>query len=74
MEQFTLQSENITLDDSKVNVRLFPTNTELINVIDTHKTYNNLTDATADLSNFISTMTPILYDNLDSSTQANYYL
>lgn len=74
MEQFTLQSENITLDDSKVNVRLFPTNTELINVIDTHKTYNNLADATADLSNFISTMTPILYDNLDSSTKANYYL
>ena len=74
MEQFLLQSENITLDDSKVNVRLFPTNTELINVIDTHKTYNNLADATADLSNFISTMTPILYDNLDSSTKANYYL
>lgn len=74
MEQFTLQSQNIDLDDSKVNVRLFPTNTGLIEIIDTHKTYNNLTDATADLSNFISTMTPILYNNLDSITKANYYL
>lgn len=74
MEQFTLQSENITLDDSKINVRLFPTNLELINVIDTHKTYNNLADATADLSNFITTMTPILYDNLETSIKANYYL
>lgn len=74
MEQFTLQSENITLDDSKVNVRLFPTNLELINVIDTHKTYNNLADASADLSSFIAEMTPILYENLNPTTKANYYL
>jgi hypothetical protein len=74
MTQFTLQNQNITLDDSKVNVRLFPTNLELINVIDTHRTYNNLADATADLSNFITEMTPILYDNMDSSIKANYYL
>jgi len=74
MIQFTLQSENITLDDSKVNVRLFPTNSEIINIIDTHKTYNNLADATADLSSFITTMTPILYDNLESSIKINYYL
>ena len=74
MTQFTLQSENITLDDSKVNVRLFPTNLELIKVIDTHKTYNNLADATADLSNFITTMTPILYNDLETSIKANYYL
>ena len=74
MEQFTLQSQNITLDDSKVNVRLFPTNLELINIIDTHRTYNNLADATADLSNFITEMTPILYDNMDSSIRVNYYL
>ena len=74
MEQFTLQSQNITLDDSKVNVRLYPTNLELINKIDTHKTYDTLAEATADLSNFIAEMTPILYDNLDTLTQANYYL
>ena len=74
MIQFTLQSENITLDDSKINVRLFPTNSEIINIIDTHKTYNNLADATADLSSFITTMTPILYDNLESSIKINYYL
>lgn len=74
MEQFTLQNENITLDDSKVNVRLFPTNLELINKIDTHKTYNTLAEATADLSSFITEMTPILYNNLDPLTQANYYL
>lgn len=74
MEQFTLQSENITLDDLKVNVRLFPINLELINIIDTHRNYNNLSDASADLSNFITTMTPILYDNLETSIKANYYL
>lgn len=74
MEQFTLQSENIVFEDLTVNVRLFPTNLELINKIDTHKNYNNLADAFADLSNFITEMTPILYNNLDSLTQANYYL
>jgi hypothetical protein len=74
MEQFTLQSQNITLDDSKINVRLFPTNLELINVIDTHKTYNNLADANADLSSFIAEMTPILYENLNPETKSNYYL
>jgi hypothetical protein len=74
MTQFTLQSENITLDDLKINVRLFPTDLELINIIDTHRTYNNLADATADLSSFIAEMTPILYDNLNPETKANYYL
>lgn len=74
MTQFTLQSENIILDDSRVNVRLFPTDLELINIIDTHKTYNNLADATADLSSFIAEMTPILYENLNPSTKSNYYL
>jgi hypothetical protein len=74
MEQFTLQSQNITLDDSKVNVRLFPTNLELINKIDTHKTYDTLVEATADLSSFITIMTPILYSNLNPSTKSNYYL
>lgn len=74
MTQFTLQSENIILNDSTVNVRLFPTNTELINFIDTHKTYNNLADATADLSSFIDEMTPILYENLNPEIKSNYYL
>jgi hypothetical protein len=74
MEQFILQSENIILDDLRVNVRLFPTNTELINIIATHRAYNNLADATADLSNFITTMTPILYNDLETSIKANYYL
>ena len=74
MEQFTLQSEDIILDDSRVNVRLFPTDLELITIIDTHKTYNNLADATADLSSFIAEMTPILYENLNPSTKSNYYL
>lgn len=74
MEQFTLQSENIILNDSTVNVRLFPTNLELINIIDTHKNYENLADATADLSSFIAEMTPILYENLNTETKSNYYL
>ena len=74
MEQFILQSENLILDDNRVNVILKPINTALIEYIDTHKTYNNLADATADLSNFITTMTPILYDNLETSIKANYYL
>ena len=74
MTQFTLQSENITLDDLKINVRLFPTDLELINIIDTHRTYNNLADATADLSSFIAEMTPILYENLNPETKSNYYL
>jgi hypothetical protein len=74
MTQFTLQSENITLDDLKINVRLFPTYLELINIIDTHRTYNNLADATADLSSFIAEMTPILYENLNPETKSNYYL
>ena len=74
MTQFILQSENIILDDSTINVRLFPTDLELINIIDTHKNYENLSDATADLSSFISEMTPILYENLNPSTKSNYYL
>lgn len=74
MTQFTLQSENIFLNDSTINVRLFPTNLELINIIDTHRTYNNLADATADLSSFIAEMTPILYENLNPETKSNYYL
>lgn len=74
MEQFILQHENITLDDNKVNVRLYPVNTDIINHIDTHKVYDNLTDAIADLTSYKSTMTPILYNNLESSIQANYYL
>lgn len=74
MTQFTLQSENIILDDSRINVRLFPTNLEIINIIDTHRNYENLSDATADLSSFIAEMTPILYENLNSETKSNYYL
>ena len=74
MTQFTLQSENIILDDLKINVRLFPTELELINIIDTHRTYNNLADATADLSSFIAEMTPVLYNDLETSIKANYYL
>jgi hypothetical protein len=74
MEQFILQSENIILDDNKVDVTLKPINTAIVNYIGTSKIYDNLADATADLSNFISTMTPILYDNMDSSIKANYYL
>jgi len=74
MTQFTLQSENIILNDNRINVRLFPVNLELINIIDTHRTYENLTDANSDLSSFIAEMTPILYENLNSETKANYYL
>jgi hypothetical protein len=74
MEQFILQSENIILDDNKIDVKLKPINTEIVNYIGTSKIYNNLSDATADLSNFITEMTPILYDNMDSSIKANYYL
>jgi hypothetical protein len=74
MEQFILQSENVILDDNKVNVILKPINTAIIDYIDTCKVYNNLSDATADLSNFITEMTPILYNNMDSSIKANYYL
>ena len=74
MEQFILQSENLILDDNRVNVILKPINTALIEYIDTCKVYNNLADATADLSNFITEMTPILYDNLETSIKANYYL
>jgi len=74
MEQFILQSENLILDDNRVNVILKPINTALVEYIDTCKVYNNLADATADLSNFITEMTPILYDNLETSIKANYYL
>ena len=74
MEQFILQSENIILDDNKIDVKLKPINTEIVNYIGTSKIYNNLSDATADLSNFITEMTPILYNNMDSSIKANYYL
>jgi len=74
MEQFILQSENVILDDNKINVILKPINIAIIEYIDTCKIYNNLSDATSDLSNFITTMTPILYDNMDSSIKANYYL
>lgn len=74
MEQFILQSENLILDDNRVNVILKPINTALVEYIDTCKVYNNLSDASADLSNFITTMTPILYDNLETSIKANYYL
>lgn len=74
MEQFTLQSQYTILDDSTINVRLFPTNLEIINIIDTHKNYNNLVEADADLNNFITEMTPILYENLYGPTKANYYL
>jgi hypothetical protein len=74
MEQFILQSENVILNDNRVNVRLFPVNLELINIIDTHKTYENLTDANSDLSSFIAEMTPILYENLNPETKSNYYL
>jgi hypothetical protein len=74
MEQFILQSENIILDDNEVNVILRPINTAIVNYIGTCKVYNNLSDATADLSNFITEMTPILYYNMDSSIRENYYL
>jgi hypothetical protein len=74
MEQFILQSEYIILDDNKVDVKLKPINTAILNYIGTSKIYENLSDATADLSNFITTMTPILYDNLETSIRANYYL
>ena len=74
MEQFILQSENLILDDNRVNVILKPINTALIEYIDTCKVYENLADATADLSNFITTMTPILYNDLETSIKANYYL
>ena len=74
MEQFILQSENIILDDNEVNVILRPINIAIVNYIGTCKVYNNLSDATADLSNFTTTMTPILYDNLDPAIKANYYL
>ena len=74
MEQFILQSENLILDDNRVNVILKPINTALLEYIDTCKIYNNLSDASADLSNFITEMTPILYDNLETSIKANYYL
>jgi hypothetical protein len=74
MEQFILQSENIILDDNKIDVKLKPINPAIVNYIGTSKIYNNLSDATADLSNFITEMTPILYNNMDSSIKANYYL
>lgn len=74
MEQFILQSENLILDDNRVNVILKPINTALLEYIDTCKVYNNLSDATADLSSFIAEMTPILYENLETSIKANYYL
>lgn len=62
------------MDDNEVNVILRPINTAIVNYIGTCKVYANLTEATDDLANFISTMTPILYDNMDSSIKANYYL
>jgi len=74
MEQFILQSENIILDDNKVNVILKPINTVLVNYICTCRIYENLSEATADLSNFITEMTPILYNNLETSIKSNYYL
>lgn len=74
MEQFILQNENIVLDDNRINVILKPINTALIEYIDTCKVYNNISDASSDLSNFITTMTPILYNNLETSIKANYYL
>jgi hypothetical protein len=74
MEQFILQSENIILDDNKVNVILKPINTVLVNYIGTCRIYENLSEATADLSNFITEMTPILYNNLETSIKSNYYL
>jgi len=74
MEQFILQSENIILDDNEINVILRPINTALVNYIGTCKIYENLSDATADLSNFITEMTPILYNNLETSIKSNYYL
>jgi hypothetical protein len=74
MEQFILQSENLILNDNRVNVILKPINTALLEYIDTCKIYENLANATADLSSFIAEMTPILYENLNPSTKSNYYL
>jgi len=74
MEQFILQSENVILDDNRVNVILKPINIAIVDYIGAAKIYDNLADATADLSSFIATMTPILYNNMDSSIKANYYL
>lgn len=63
MKLFILEAFKIIEDDLEVNIILKPTDSLISNYITTAKVYSNEIEADADTANFITEMTPLLFNN-----------
>ena len=62
MKPFILEAFKVIEDDLEVNVILKPTDSLINNYIATAKVYPNEIEADADTANFITEMTPLLFN------------
>lgn len=81
MEKFELIPTYTIEDDLvRVNVCLSPSGETICNYIRTCKNYSDLSSALSDVNNYITEMTPILFndfqnmDNISSGIRSNYEL
>jgi len=66
MEKFTLTSEVIILDDNQINIRVYPSNTLISKYIASYSTISSKEDVQSYITNFITEMTPILFNDFQS--------
>ena len=66
MKKFILIATNIYEQDGQINVKLSPSDDQIKDYVAAYKIYPNLQDAETDTPNFITEMTPILFDNFQS--------
>lgn len=62
MKLFILEAFKIIEDDLEVNIILKPTDSLINNYIATAKVYSNEIEADEDTANFITEMTPLLFN------------
>lgn len=63
MKPFILEAFKVIEDDLEVNIILKPTDSLINNYIATAKVYSNEIEADVDTINFITEMTPLLFNN-----------